>query len=174
MPHKETGHIEFEQMLCRSRRILYRICLAFTDRQPCNIDDLYQEIVCNLWRGWPQFRGKSDPTTWVYRVALNTAGMKLRKQQRRDRPDIIPIDDRLRDTLAGEPADPLIEELYSLIDQLPDEEKKLLFLYIDRLSHAQIAAIAGISEDAVKHRIHRIKKKLITLHLQNDEQENNI
>ena len=54
MPHKDTGHIEFEQMLRRSRSILYRICLAFTDRQPCNIDDLYQEIVCNLWRGWPQ------------------------------------------------------------------------------------------------------------------------
>lgn len=174
MPHKDTGHIEFEQMLRRSRSILYRICLAFTDRQPCNIDDLYQEIVCNLWRGWPQFRNDCDPSTWVYRVALNTAGMELRRQKRADRPDIIPIDDRLRDSLAGEAADPLIEELYRLIDQLPDDEKKLIFLYIDHLSHAQIAAIAGTSEDAVKHRIHRIKKKLITLHLQNDEHENNI
>jgi RNA polymerase sigma-70 factor (ECF subfamily) len=51
-------------MLRRSRRILYKVCLAFTDRQPDNVDDLYQEIVCNLWRGWPKFRGESDTSDW--------------------------------------------------------------------------------------------------------------
>ena len=83
MSHKKKRYNEFEEMLCRSQRILYHVCLAYTDKQPESIDDLYQEIVSNLWHGWPKFRGKSDTATWVYRVALNTAKSELRNLQRR-------------------------------------------------------------------------------------------
>lgn len=152
-------------MLRRSRRILYRICLTFTDRQPDNVDDLYQEIVCNLWHGWPKFRGESDPTTWVYRIALNTAGMELRRRKKNERYESIPLDENFADTLAEE-TDPRREHLYNLIDQLPDDEKKLLFLHLDRLSYAHIAEIAGTSEAAVKQRLYRIRQKLIQLHEQ--------
>ena len=155
-------------MLRRSRRIIYGICLAFTDRQPDNVDDLYQEIVCNLWRGWPKFRGESNPTSWVYRIALNTAGMELRKRKRRERYEFIPIDESLLDLLSEE-IDPRREELYELIDQLPDDEKKLLFLYLDHLSHAQIAEITGTTEDAVKQHIYRVKQKLVRLHQNENE-----
>ena len=168
MTRKETRHTEFEQMLRRSRRILYKVCLAFTDRQPDNVDDLYQEIVCNLWRGWPKFRGESDPTSWVYRIALNTAGMELRKRKQKERYEFIPLDENLTDTLAEE-TDPRREYLYNLIDQLPDDEKKLLFLHLDHLSYAQIAQIAGTSEAAVKQHLYRIRQKLIQLHKQEDE-----
>ena len=168
MTRKETRHTEFEQMLRRSRRIIYGICLAFTDRQPNNVDDLYQEIVCNLWRGWPKFRGESNPTSWVYRIALNTAGMELRKRKRRERYEFIPIDESLLDLLSEE-IDPRREELYELIDQLPDDEKKLLFLYLDHLSHAQIAEITGTTEDAVKQHIYRVKQKLVRLHQNENE-----
>lgn len=168
MTRKETRHTEFEQMLRRSRRIIYGICLAFTDRQPDNVDDLYQEIVCNLWRGWPKFRGESNPTSWVYRIALNTAGMELRKRKRRERYEFIPIDESLLDLLSEE-IDPRREELYELIDQLPDDEKKLLFLYLDHLSHAQIAEITGTTEDAVKQHIYRVKQKLVRLHQNENE-----
>ena len=169
MNRKEARHSEFEEMLRRSRRILYSICLAFTDRQPDNVNDLYQEIVCNLWRGWPKFRGESDPTSWVYRIALNTAGMELRKYKRRKCYETIPIDENLRDSLAEE-SDPRREELYDIIDQLPDDEKKLLLLHLDHLTNAQIAKIAGTSEDAIKQHIYRIRQKLIQLHRQENGQ----
>ncbi|MCQ2274136.1 MAG: sigma-70 family RNA polymerase sigma factor [Bacteroidales bacterium] len=167
MSRKEAKHIEFEQMLRRSRRILYSVCLAFTDCQPANIDDLYQEIVANLWHGWPKFRGESDPTTWVYRIALNTAGMELRKRGKRELLRSHPIDPCLLDSLA-EASDPRRAELYELIDLLPDEEKKLLLLHLDHLTHAQIAQIAGTSENAVKQHLYRIRKKLIQLHKHED------
>lgn len=160
--------MEFEQMLCRSRRILYGVCLAFTDRQPANIDDLYQEIVANLWNGWPKFRGESDPTTWVYRIALNTAGIELRKRSRREWQGAHAIDQCLLDSLA-DVSDPRRVELYELIDLLPDYEKKLLFLYLDHLSYAQMAQIAGTSPNAVKQHLYRIRKKLIQLHKQENE-----
>lgn len=167
MGRKETRHIEFEQMLRRSRRILYSVCLAFTDRQPANIDDLYQEIVANLWHGWPKFRGESDPTTWVYRIALNTAAMELRKRGKRERLGSHPIDQCLLNSLA-DVSDPRRVELYELIDLLPDEEKQLLLLYLDHLSYAQIAQIAGTTENAVKQHLYRIRKKLIQMHKQED------
>ena len=136
-------------MLRRSQGILYRVCLAFTDRQPGSIDDLRQEIVCNLWQGWPKFRAESDTTTWVYRVALNTARSELRKQRRHGRHSTLPIDARLCDTLA--------------------DEKELVFLYLDGLTNAQIAAVTGASEAAAKQRIYRIRQKLIILHQQDHE-----
>lgn len=168
MTRKETRHIEFEQMLRRSRCILYKVCLAFTDRQADHVDDLYQEIVCNLWRGWPKFRGESDPTTWVYRIALNTAGMELRKRKRRERYELVPLDEGLLGTLR-EDDDPRRETLYNLIDQLPDDEKKLLFLHLDHLTNAQIAEVAGTTEAAVKQHLYRIRQKLIQMHRQEDE-----
>lgn len=160
MKKKKARYYEFEQMLCRSRRILYKVCLTFTDRKPENIEDLYQEIVENLWRGWSKFRDESDPMSWVYRVALNTAGMELRNRKKRYRHQFIPIDEKILTTLTEE-IDPLREQLYFLIDQLDADEKKLIILYLDGFSHAQIAAIAGSSEAAIKQRIMRIKLKLI-------------
>ncbi len=152
-------------MLRQSRRIVFGVCLAFTDRKPASIDDLYMEIVANLWHGWPKFRNKSNPTTWVYRIALNTAGMELRKRRKSERLKTLPMDESLVADLA-EDSDSRIEELYELIDLLPDDEKKLLFLYLDHLSYAQIAEIADTSENAVKQHLYRIRQKLIQLHKQ--------
>lgn len=171
MSHKKKRYNEFEEMLCRSQRILYHVCLAYTDKRPESIDDLYQEIVCNLWHGWPKFRSESDTATWVYRVALNTAKSELRKLQRRGDRDTVPISTHLADTLADKAADPCTERLYSLIDLLPDEEKELTLLYLDGLSHAQIAAVTGTTVGAAKQHIYRIKQKLILLNSQENERE---
>lgn len=165
MTQKKAEHIEFEQLVRSSRRILYSVCLAFTDRKPDSINDLYMEIVANLWHSWPKFHNESSPATWVYRIALNTAGMELRKRRRWGWLKTYPMDESFVASLAEDP-DPRIEELYELIDLLPDEEKKLLFLYLDHLSYAQIAQIAGTSENAVKQHIYRIRQKLIQLHKQ--------
>lgn len=153
---------EFLQMLRRSRCILYRVCYAFTDRQPSSVDDLYQEIVCNLWCGWKHFRGESDEKTWVYRVALNTADTELRKRRRRERIEFIPLDPDFCD-ICVEDSSQHKKELFDLIDLLPDDEKKIIFLYLERYSHAEIANIVGTTEDAVKQHIYRIKKKLVTI-----------
>ena len=151
-------------MLRQSQGILYRICLAFTDRHPENVADLYQEIVCNLWHGWPKFRHDCHPKTWVYRVALNTAGMELRKRKRKDAPVFAPLDERLCESLSEEADDTQLEYLYSLIDQLPDDEKKLIYLQLERFSCSEIATIVGKSESAVKQKLYRIKQKMIEQH----------
>lgn len=169
MNDKKARHIEFEQMLRKSHRILYHVCIAFTDRKAESVNDLYQEIVLNLWRGWPEFRGRSDTTSWVYRVALNTAGTELRRRKHRDKMVLVPLNDAIVRTLTEE-TDPAKELLYELIDKLDDDEKKLLLLYLDRISYAHIGLLTGLSEVTARQRIYRIKKKLVHLKQQEDEQ----
>lgn len=87
--------------------------------------------------------------------------MEMRKRKHQDSPVFVPIDDDLRESLAEEASDTRLEYLYSLIDQLPDDEKKLIYLHLENLTNAQIAAILGSSESAVKQKVYRIRQKLI-------------
>lgn len=145
-------------VLHQSRRILYSVCQTFAGDNVDDMKDLYQDIVFNLWRGWKHFRNKSAVTTWVYRIALNTA-MDLRKRRRR-REIIIPMSETVANALAEESADERIQYLYKLIDRLREEEKKLIFLYLDHMTVDQMSAIMGIRPQVVKKRLYRIKQKI--------------
>ena len=151
--------IEFSRMLDSVKGIILKVCHAFSGRERTETEDLYQEIVADLWQGQHTFRGESDVKTWVYKVAVNRALMR-RRQQRDSDIVLVPIDDKLADRLADEPEDKQIKLLYELIERLTDEEKTIIFLYIDRLKTSQIALATGKSESAVRQIISRTKIKL--------------
>jgi RNA polymerase sigma-70 factor (ECF subfamily) len=138
--------------------MIHRISKAYAtshlDRQ-----DLFQEIVYQLWRSYPKYRGESSPITWLYRVALNTAITAVRKRSRR--PTLVPLetgDHRV------EPQSPTHESemasLHVAIARLNDIERALLMCYLEDLSYARISEIFGISESNVGVRLSRIKTKL--------------
>lgn len=148
-------------MVHRKAGIIVRICLLFSDRTADGIRDLYQDIVCDLWRGYPRLRHSSAESTWVYRVAFNTA-LRHRRRQRRV-PVTVSLDDAHLDILATEARDELVERLYSFIERLPDRYKTLAYLYIDGLPLRDIAAVLNVSENTVKQRIKHMKQKLIKM-----------
>lgn len=152
---------EFMEMTARCERILFKVCLFYTDRQPDNVRDMYQDIVCNLWQAWPSFRHECKENTWVYRVALNTAAAQLRKRSRT--PSIVLLSDEMVTTLVDCQQDELSNRLYGLIDQLSKADKSLILLYLDKIPYNQIAEIVGVNEAAARKRVERIKQKLITL-----------
>ncbi|MBQ7490135.1 MAG: sigma-70 family RNA polymerase sigma factor [Bacteroidales bacterium] len=152
---------EFMEMTARCERLLFKVCLFYTDRQPDNVRDMYQDIVCNLWQAWPSFRHESKENTWVYRVALNTAATQLRKRSRA--PSIVLLSDEMVSTLVDCRQDELSNRLYRLIDHLGKADKSLILLYLDKIPYNQIAEIVGVSEAAARKRVERIKQKLITL-----------
>ena len=141
--------------------VVYKICMMFTDRQPDNVRDLYQDIVCNLWENRGKFRGECSEATWYYRVGLSVAVTQVRKRRRR--PLAIELTREMEETLAEESCNGQINELYRLIDRLNKSDKALILLYIDKLSLKDIASIMGRTEAAVGKRIQRIKEKLQTL-----------
>jgi RNA polymerase sigma-70 factor (ECF subfamily) len=149
---------EFVIVLRQCEGTLMRICRLFSNRQAADIEDLYQEIVYQLWLSWPSYRGKSAVGTWVTRVALNTAAGQWRSHKRH--PRLATLDEEVCRDLAEEASDPRYELLYSLIERLDTRDRELVYLYLDCQRQADIAAILGISEAAVKKRIQRIKQRL--------------
>jgi RNA polymerase sigma factor (sigma-70 family) len=123
--------------------------------------DLYQEIVLQLWKGFDQFKGYSQASTWMYRVALNTSISRLRKEKNKGIK--ITFDEELvnhivdnKDTFLEERS----RELYLQIAKLNDLEKAIILLYLENKNHNEIAEITGISMSNVSTRMARIKEKI--------------
>ena len=148
-------------MVRRMDGIIARISVLFSDRTADGIRDLYQDIVYDLWRGYSRFRHSSAESTWVYRVALNTALQRRRRQ--RYAPMLVSVDNGRLDTLTAEACDELVERLYELIERLPERYRALAYLYIDGLSLNEMAAVLGVSSNTVKQRIKHMKEKMIKL-----------
>ncbi len=148
----------FLEMLRQCDSTIFKVCLMFTDRNPENVKDMYQDIVCSLWESWPNFRHQCSANTWVYRIAINTAISQIR--HRSLSPMFSSLTDETYHNLADENKNPLVDELYTLINRLLPNEKALLLLYLDSVPARDIGFALGITEAAVNHRIARIKTKL--------------
>ena len=148
---------QFLQLIHDHQGIIYKVSALYRDSRE-DREDLFQEIVYQLWKSYPGFRGESKPGTWMYRVALNTAIAIYRKPQLkidhypRLPPDLHP----LREDPISENEDRLFEALGTL----SDTEKAIIALYLDEFSYKEIAAITGFSETNIGVRLNRIKTKL--------------
>lgn len=147
---------EFINYINENRNIIYKICFLYSNKFQTH-DDLFQEVVINLWNTWPKFRGECKVQTWVYRIALNTCVSFLRKSK--SRPDSMPLTRNI-EVIADESDVAKINELYKLIGNLGKIEKAIVLLYIEEKSHDEIAGIIGISRANVAVKLFRIKEKL--------------
>jgi RNA polymerase sigma-70 factor (ECF subfamily) len=150
----------FIRLMNEHRGILHKVCrlYCFTeiDRQ-----DLFQEIVIQLWRSFPSFRGEAKFSTWLYRIALNTAISDLRKQQRRitpTDPDLLPTE--LQDIQYNGEKEEQLQVLYNAINRLTEVEKALTMLYLEDKSYQEMEEILGISQNNLRVKMNRIKEKL--------------
>ena len=143
-------------MVTNHTALIDKICRSFCGENIEDNEDLRQDIILNLWRGWKRWKPYHKPITWIYRVATNTAisWKRNRIKQIETQPLYdydIPQDDNNKEA---------IEQLYNLILQLPAYDQKLLQLYIEGWSGGEIAKMMQISESNVTTRIARIKGKL--------------
>ncbi|MBC7890667.1 MAG: RNA polymerase sigma factor [Sphingobacteriaceae bacterium] len=151
---------EFILVLNRHPGILYKVCRVYCPDEE-DRKDLFQEIVLQLWQAFPAFRREANPSTWMYRIALNTAISNFRKQTRKPLPTPFshlpfPLSD-----FADETAQPdEITQLYAAIDQLSTIEKALVMLYLDEKSYEEMAVILGISKSNVGVKLNRVRSKL--------------
>ena len=146
---------EFLDMVRQYNRIIYKVSSFYIDDKT-GLEDMYQEIVLNLWKSYPSFRGESVHSTWIYRVALNTCVSYYRKEKIRpsfvDMTNVVEEDD-------SEQTD-VVKELYVLINRLGKMERALVLLYLEDRPQKEIAEIMGISVTNVSTKMARIKEKL--------------
>ena len=152
---------EFDSFIKEYSRIINKVCWAYaTPKVP--YEDLRQEILTNLWLGFESFKGMSKLSTWVYRVAVNSALMAIRNFK--PKVETLPIELTYAD-ISSEANDANIEQLaalHELINQLLPIEKAIILLWLDEYSYEEIAEIIGIERNNVATKLHRIKNKLIS------------
>ncbi|GAA0891075.1 sigma-70 family RNA polymerase sigma factor [Fulvivirga kasyanovii] len=146
---------EFLDQIDQHQNIVHKVCRMYTDNRDDH-EDLFQEILLQLWQAYPRFKGDSKLTTWMYRVALYTAISRHKKKQR-----IVSegIDSKAYEYYENN--DPYrYENLRMAIDTLSETDKALVMLYLDEKPYKEIADIMGLTETNVGVRLNRIKKKL--------------
>lgn len=128
---------------------------------PDDREDLFQEIVLQLWSSYGAFKGESKFTTWMYRVALNTAITRLRKWKRRpDNARFSMVEHNIPQPEDDRPDLEFDHELQTAIGTLNKFDKALVMLYLDEKSYSEMAEIMSISESNIGVKINRIKSKL--------------
>jgi RNA polymerase sigma-70 factor, ECF subfamily len=151
---------EFVQLIRANNGLILKVCNLYAatvqDRQ-----DLYQEIVVQLWRAIPGFRKESKLTTWMYRVALNTAISDYRKQQRTiATADIDLFTKEIPDPAEYADKEEKLKSLYAAISYLPEIEKAIVMLYLDDKPYEEMEDILGINQNNLRVKMNRIKEKL--------------
>lgn len=150
----------FISLINANRSILYKICRMYGATEP-DRQDLFQEIVIQLWRSYPSFRGESRFSTWLYRIALNTAISDLRKQRRHPSPvDPDGLSIPSPDIPYATEKEEQLQRLYIAIDRLSEVEKALTMLYLEDKSYNEMEEILGISQNNLRVKMNRIKEKL--------------
>lgn len=155
----ETPAILFEKEIKLHELLIHKVCriYAYTaaDRQ-----DLFQEIVIQLWKAYPKFKGQSKFSTWLYRVAINTAITGLRKKKgfiQYHEPDKLPMN--ISDSHNSNEEEQL-QQLYAAVEKLNEIEKAIVMLYLEDKTYEEMEDILGITSGNLRVKMNRIKEKL--------------
>ncbi len=151
---------KFVAQLEENQNIVHKICRLYTNDREAH-HDLFQEISIQLFKAYPKFRGDAKFSTWMYRVALNTAITLYRKSKRSIRTQDY---DSVMFKIASEEYDDTVEQqlklMYAAVKQLNDIDKALVFLYLEDKPYSEISETLGITEVNARVKMNRVKKKL--------------
>lgn len=157
---KTSQHIadRFLQTVNANSGLIYKVCYMYAEDSD-HLNDLYQEVMANLWQGFPGFKGDSRISTWIYRIAINTCVSYIRRNGRHV--GHLSIDDLSLGVIddSHERAAQL-KMMYEMISRLGRIDKAVIMLWLDEYSYDEIASLTGISRNNVASRIHRIKQRL--------------
>ena len=147
---------KFAQTIKQNKSTIYTVCYMFS-KDADEVNDLFQEAVINLWRGFEGYKGKSDVKTWIYRVTLNTC-ISLDRKKRRAATEPLNVninlfEDRDEDTRQ-------IDRLHKRIGRLGPFDRAIVLLWLENMSYEEIGQVVGISTTSVSTRLYRIKEQL--------------
>jgi RNA polymerase sigma-70 factor, ECF subfamily len=155
MNQKSTFKAWFEN----HQGLVYKVARSYAST-PEDLDDLFQEIMLQLWRSIPSFKGDSRESTWIYRVGLNTALGWSRKERNRSH-----TENKAPAFSVPTPASSLehrekLEQVYEIIHSLPHADSSVLLLHLEGLSYQEISDVLGISASHVGVKLHRVRKRI--------------
>ena len=156
---KDIQH-SFVELLEKHQNIVHKVCRLYTNNYDAH-NDLFQEITIQLWKAYPKFRGDSKFSTWMYRVALNTAITLYRKSKRSiSTQEFDTVQFKIKAEEYDDTEEQQLKLLYQAVHQLNDIEKALVFLYLEDKSYKEMAAILGLTVTNIGAKVSRVKQQL--------------
>lgn len=149
--------LEFTKTIKEHKSTIYTVCYMFSNN-PDEVADLYQEILINLWKGFPKFRSDSNIRTWIYRISLNTCISSERKKRRKV--ETLPLKMEIDLFSDSDEETKQIQMLRKRINKLGLFDRAIILLWLENLSYEEIGAIVGIGAKSVSVRLVRIKEQL--------------
>lgn len=155
----KTTEQEFLSIIEKHKGLLHKVSRMYMD-EPEDREDLFQEIVLQLWKSYGSFRGESQVSTWMYRVAVNTALTFFKKEKKKpDNARMHPEMD-IKDDDDISHKETQLDYFYKAVQQLNQVEKALIFLFLEGQSHKEIGSNLGITEVNARVKLNRTKDKL--------------
>lgn len=154
---------EFIREISINQGIIHKVCRIYTDNKDDH-EDLFQEITIQLWRSFGNFRGDAKFSTWMYRIALNTAISLFRRSKKEISVNSDVDFSTIKITQSEkEDEEERIKIMYQAIHQLSDIEKALIMMFLDDKSYREIGEVLGISEGNARVKMNRARNNLKTL-----------
>ena len=156
---KKSQIQEFTELIEQNQGIIFKVSGMYCDDETCR-KDLFQDILLQIWKSYPTYKGQSKFSSWMYRVALNTAISQFRKEKKNGKNVIREIPVNITESDSYNEKEERAEILHRAISKLSKAEKSIIILYMDDYPYEEISEIIGISISNVGVKINRIKKKL--------------
>lgn len=153
----ETLEKDFANIVRKHKSTIYTVCYMFSQDND-EVEDLFQETLINLWKGFAQFRGDSSPATWIWKVSLNTCISFDCKKRRRG--ESVPLSMSINLFEDDDNDSRQIEMLRKRINQLGPFDRAIVLLWLENLSYEEIGEIVGITAKNVSVRLVRIREQL--------------
>ncbi len=147
---------EFVELVTKYKDVIFKVCYICAEKD--DVEDCYQEVLIQIWRSLPKFRGESSITTWIYRISLNTCISHVRKNTKGNINKVSLLDVNLWENDIEKKQQ--VDEMYSLINKLNKLEKAVILLWLEDRNYEEIASVIGITKANVAVKINRIKEKL--------------
>ena len=150
---------QFEQIYKSNYPIVFRLCQGYTNGDTSLSKDLVQEVFIKVWENLESFRNESSISTWIYRITVNSCLLELRKKK------TFSITGHVRhlehtETNSTDDKEFQFSQMHQCIDKLNTENKSIILLELESLPQKEIADIMGLSHEAIRVRVHRIKNEL--------------
>lgn len=147
---------EFEQLVKKHKNTIYTVCFMFS-KDSEEVNDLFQEVLINIWQGLPSFKGQSKMETWIWRISLNTCISCERKKKKNATVPLTMDVDFFEDKDADVQQ---VRMLYDRVHRLKPFDRAIVLLWLEGIAYDEIAAIVGITTSNVATRLFRIREQL--------------
>lgn len=155
----KTLEKEFLHKIEVHKGIIHKVSKIYMDNTE-DREDLFQEIILQLWTAYGSFKGESQFSSWMYRVALNTALIYFKKEKKKPDKHRIEPEMDIKDEDSGNEQESQLDYFYQAVQQLNSIEKALIFLFLEGQTHKEIGKNLGITEVNARVKLNRTKDKL--------------